>query len=155
MEKELTIKTTEETWPDALSITESANNIIRRAGDAPHLEEIIKSSAKSFYLIIPGGAENYSGTSPKLGKVELVPRAYSTSNGEIDIMFTPSPEYKKRWGSESKTIGNINIRDKEYNTEWGERLDEDYFHIPKQVMEDTDNVMEMMGLYNPAKAPPF
>jgi hypothetical protein len=151
MGKELIVNTTEETFADAHDITEGLNNIIRRAEDAPHLEEILNNATTAFYLMIPGGAENYSGTSPKLGKVHLVGGPYPASEGKITLMFTPSIQYQKKWGSEFKAIGKIDLRKKEYSTAWGTVYDEHFHHIPQQVMEDTETVMEMLGLTNPIK----
>jgi hypothetical protein len=152
MAKDRTIKATEETWPDVQDITNGLNNIITRAGDASHLEKILNNATKAIYLtVIPGGAENYSGTSPKLGKVDLVGGPYPGSEGLLNIIFTPSPEYQKKWNSVVKILGKIDLRKNEYNTVWGTRYDENFHHIPKQVMEDTETVMEMMGLTSPVK----
>ncbi|MFH1211001.1 MAG: hypothetical protein V1645_03720 [archaeon] len=140
---------TEETRQDIREVAGGLNNIISRAEEAPHLEQLLISAVSTIYLAMPHGGENYSGTSPKLGKVALVPRKYPDTHGTIDIIFTPNPENKCKCKSEPTAIGSISIKEKKYWTvnDDGKKAE----GIPEQVLEDTYTVMGALGLYNPKK----
>ena len=123
--------------------------------DAIDLEFILNNAIRSLYILQqPEDNRGYTGENPAIGRISAY-RYFerSTENqGKLAIDYEPSDYYKGKFRYTKKNIGTIDLRKRTYSLQWEShgvnyrRLDEDYWKIPTEVMQDTEKVVVLLGL---------
>ncbi|MFH1211000.1 MAG: hypothetical protein V1645_03715 [archaeon] len=122
-------------WPDAYEQMEEGRKL--KAKHIAVLEEILNNSILTMYHKLGGGRDNYG---KRLGRMEVRKLEF----GKMGIMYFPSEEIKKE-GCQEGIVATINLEDKTYTPQWNGDMAE-FKTIPYVVMNDTELVMETLGL---------
>lgn len=132
------------------SVPETLQNCLQTlscwAADSFDLEELLSESVRLLYNSLPNGQENYGGKNPRIGKVFM--DRHNTRNGKMILDWSVSDQYYEKWRYVQKSIAVVDLRQKTYWPEWGDskNRDEEFWQTPNTLMEDTEKVMEKLGL---------
>ncbi len=134
------------TWTDADGINRGLEGLAAKAADSYDFEDILSYAIQSLFRAQPEGEENYSGNKPKVGRVWLS-RLNNGEKGKVNLEYSPSLSYRKKWGYIQKTIGVVDLRKRTYLARWRDDGDDEfYWQIPPVTMKDTEKVMEALRL---------
>ncbi len=122
-------------WPDCYEQMEEGMKL--RAKHYAVLEEMLNNAILTMYHKLGGGRDNYG---KRLGRIEVRKLEF----GKMGIMHFPSEEIKKE-GCKEGIVAVINLEDKTYTPQWNGKMAE-FKAIPYVVMNDTELVMETLGL---------
>src|SRR3989344_4910496 len=121
--------------------------------DAKDLEFLLSKAIHALFLNQPDGEVNYGEENPKVGRI-WPSRANARTKGTLILQYSPSVYYQERFKYTLGGLANINLRKKTYSLYWQrhgldyERLNENFWLIPKVVMKDTEKVIDLLGLQN-------
>lgn len=128
-------------------LTSNLEHIMNEVENKEYLQNLLSQTMFSLYILLPDGRENYGGQNPHIGSLELTDcTIFDWGPHGLEIKYFPSARYCDKFGYLSTIIGSINLQKRTYFLQSGGKDLEEKKEVPPKLIEDTAQVMNLMGL---------